>query len=376
MSDKALNLNPVKLQTLISALEQWAPKAYAEEWDNVGLLLEGDQELIGCIVALDVTLEVVQEAIAKGANVIVAHHPIIFKGVKQLTKRDPNQAATLLAARHGISIYAAHTNLDSVATGVSQALAQALGLQESKILSLREGLSYKVAVMVLPEDMDKVRAAMFQAGAGRISTYDECSYVIDCIGTFRPLPGANPAVGTAGGLREEHREQKVEFVVSKPDLPAVLAAMKHAHPYEVPAFEVVELVGVHPEVGLGMIGNLPMAMPVDYFYEFVKNSLGLKGLRATYASDIQEVSKVAVCGGSGSFLTKAARAAGAHAYITADIKYHEAFDAGTGMTLVDIGHYESEYWILPKIVAYLQEKIPNFAVHLTGINTNPVRFIA
>jgi dinuclear metal center YbgI/SA1388 family protein len=362
------------IQSIITTLEAWAPTSYQESYDNAGLIT-GDKgwTCTGVICSLDATEEVVAEAIAKGCNLVVAHHPIVFAGLKKLSGNGYVQRAIIKAIKHDIAIYAIHTNLDNVADGVNRMIAERLGLKHESlaILAPKTGLLCKLHTYVPLENAEAVREALFEAGAGHIGRYVECSFSTGGVGTFRPLEDTRPAIGTAGGPREQVAEEKVEVILPLHLQQKVLSALFKAHPYETVAYELVALQNAHQEVGSGLIGELPETLSETAFLHQLKERFGLQVVRHTPFRQ-RPVRMVALCGGAGSFLTKAAIAAGADAYITADVKYHEFFDADGQLLLADIGHFESEQYTIAGICKFLQHKFPTFAVLQTEVNTNPV----
>jgi dinuclear metal center YbgI/SA1388 family protein len=364
------------IQSIISTLEAWAPAAYQESYDNAGLIT-GDKAwpCSGVLCSLDATEEVVNEAIARGCNLVVAHHPIVFAGLKKLSGNGYVQRAIIRAIKHDIAIYALHTNLDNVANGVNRMIAERLDLKQESlaILAPKAGLLSKLHTYVPLESANAVSEALFEAGAGQIGRYVECSFSTGGVGSYRPLEDANPANGTAGGPREQVAEEKVEVILPVHLQQKVLAALFKVHPYETVAYELVPLQNMHQEVGSGLIGELPETLSETAFMHHLKERFRLQVVRHTPFRQ-RPVRTVALCGGAGSFLTKAAIAAGADAYVTADVKYHEFFDADGQLLLADIGHFESEQCTIAGICKFLQDKFPTFAVLQTEVNTNPVRY--
>lgn len=359
---------------IIRVLEHIAPPALQESYDNAGLLTgRRDMELRGVLVCLDSTEAIIREAAAKGCNMVVAHHPIIFKGLKSLTGRTYAERAVELAIKEGIAIYAVHTNLDNVLyRGVNQRIGSRLGLQDMRILApMREQL-FKLETFVPHAHAGAVREALFAAGAGNIGNYDACSFNLNGIGTFRPGEGSNPFIGAKGNIHQEE-ETYIQMIAPRHRESALIQALKAAHPYEEVAYQVLPLMNEWQESGSGLIGHLPEAMDSEAFLHHVQNAMALPAIRVAMGPQ-KQISKVALCGGAGSFLTKKALQAGADAYITADVKYHEYFDTEDLMWLLDIGHFESEQYTINLIVEVLNEKFPKFAVLLPETNTNPVKY--
>ena len=365
----------MKVRDVVYELERWAPPSLQESYDNSGLLVgDLDADVTGVLVSLDCTEEVVAEAVALGANVIVSHHPIVFKGLKRFTGTTYVERTVMAAIRQGVQLYAIHTNLDNVADGVNQRLAELVGCtrESLRILRPKNDLLKQVVVYVPADHSDAVQQAMFDAGAGRVGNYDECGWSVEGQGTFRPLGGAEPFAGQVG-VRERAHERRVEVVTTPELLSAVLQAMKAAHPYEEVAHGVWTLENVLTNVGSGMEGNLPTSMSEEAFLDSVKSALGCAALKHTKLLN-REVRKVAVCGGSGSFLLSDAIRSGADVFVTSDFKYHEFFDADGRIIIADVGHYESEWQTTDLIVNRLNEKFPNFAVHLAKANPNPIHY--
>ncbi|MCG2614367.1 Nif3-like dinuclear metal center hexameric protein [Terrimonas sp. NA20] len=358
---------------IISFLESVAHPSLQETYDNAGLIIgHPSWECTGVICSLDVTEEVISEAISKKCNLVVAHHPIVFRGLKRINGHNYVERTVIAAIKHDIAIYAIHTNLDNVQHGVSGRMAALLGLQKLMVLDPKEHTLKKLFTFVPADKAEQVRQAMFAAGAGQIGNYSECSFNSEGSGTFRAGPGSNPYVGQQD-VRHSEAEIKIEVVFPAYLESPVVAALKGSHPYEEVAFDVVALVNRHPQIGSGMVGELPAAMEETVFLERVKEIFGLKVIRHTPLTG-RSVKTVAVCGGAGSFLISKALRAKADMYITADMKYHESFDAEGRMVIADIGHYESEQFTIALLQEVLEEKFPTFAVLKTSVNTNPVQY--
>ena len=365
--------NMPQIKEICSYLEQWAPPAYSESYDNVGLLVGNrDEEVKGILVSLDCTETIIDEAIDRGCNMVVSHHPIVFKGLKRLTGKTYVERTILRAIKNDIALYAIHTNLDSVLTGVNGKIADLLGLTNRKILRpKREALS-KLTVFVPKEKSEVVRTAMFEAGGGVIGNYSNCSFNSDGTGTFQPEAGAKPAVGSVGKTQLE-QESRVEIMFPSYMSYDILTAMKAAHPYEEVAYYLHSLENENQYVGSGMVGELPEEKEGRDFLKFLKDSMQLEIIRHTEVVS-RNIRKVAVCGGSGSFLLADAKRSGADVFITGDFKYHEFFDAEGELIIADIGHYESEQFTIEIIADYLRENFTTFAVRLTEKNTNPIHY--
>jgi len=362
-----------KLRQLIAHLERLAPPALQASYDNSGLLVgHPDIDVEGVLVSLDCTEEIIAEAVAVGANVVVAHHPIVFSGLKRITGKTYVERTIIAAIKHDIAIYAIHTNLDSVlARGVNGRIADRLALENVKVLSPSKNTLNKLAVYVPRENTEEVAQAMFEAGAGRIGDYDRASFRSDGIGTFHPLEGANPSIGEVGS--DEHvKESKLEVVVPRVLAKAVLTAAKRVHPYEEMAYDLYALESNYPDYGMGAYGDLAEPMEHEEWMAFLCDAMELEAVKHT-APTGQLIKRVAVCGGVGSFLLPAAKGVGADVFVTADYKYHEFFDAEGKLIICDIGHYESERFTIDLLFESISTRFDTFAARMTSRNTNPVR---
>lgn len=363
----------MNLAKLTDALESWAPLLYQESYDNSRLLCgHPNQEISKALICLDITEQIVDEALAKGANLIVAHHPIIFGGIKSLTGKNDAERAIIKAIKSDIALYALHTNLDNVSTGVNAEIGRRLGIENPKILAPKKGLLKKLVVFVPCDHLDALKEALWIAGAGNIGEYDECSFSTEGIGTFRGSEKTNPSIGEPG-RREEVLEKRLEVLLSQDKLGPVLKAMKQHHPYEEVAHEVYPIENAHQEIGSGMFGDLSDAIPVMDFLKHIKENFG--GV-VRYTRPIQSsVQRVAWCGGSGSFLLGAAKGVGADIFLSSDFKYHQFFEADNEILIADIGHYENEQFTIDLIAEHLRKKFPSFAVLLTENSTNPINYL-
>lgn len=363
----------MKIQDITSLLEKIAPASLQESYDNAGLLTGNKSwECKGIITCLDATEEVVLEAISKNCNLVVAHHPIIFKGLKKINGKNYVERTIITAIKNDIAIYAIHTNLDNVIDGVNGKIADTIGLVNRSILSPKENLLQKLAVFVPTVHKQTLLDALFAAGAGDIGNYSECSFSGPGTGSFKGGEGASPFVGKPGERHYEN-EEKVEVIFPVWLQSQVLQAMKNAHPYEEVAHDIYALNNSYQQTGSGILGELTAEMDEKVFLDLLKTRFDLPLIRHT-AFIGKPVKKVAVCGGAGSFLTGAAIAFGADVYVTADVKYHEFFDADNRLLLADIGHYESEQFTTDLLFDILRQNFPNFAVLKTGIKTNPVNY--
>jgi dinuclear metal center YbgI/SA1388 family protein len=363
----------MKVKDITEYLETIAPKAYQESYDNSGLLTgEPLQEVTGALVTLDCIEAVVDEAIAKKSNLIIAHHPIIFKGLKKITGSNYVERTILKAIRNNIAIYAIHTNLDNVHTGVNRKIAQKIGLKNLKVLAPKHDTLTKLVTFIPKDHTDKVLQALYKAGAGQIGDYKNCSFQTEGTGTFMPTGSANPHIGKINE-QEKVTEDRAEVIFATHLEARVIGALKASHPYEEVAYYLTRLANVNQEVGSGMIGELEQSLEPIEFLRRLKSSMNLTAIRHTRLLD-QKVKKVAVCGGSGSFLLPQAIRSEADFFVTADFKYHEFFDAEGKITIADIGHYESEIFTKELLKEILTEKFPTFAVNFSTTDTNPVRY--
>lgn len=362
-----------KIREVISFLEQLAPPAYQESYDNARLITGNSaDELTGIVCSLDCTEDIVEEAIQLGANLIVAHHPIVFKGLKSLTGKSYVERTIIKAIKHDIAIYAIHTNLDHVAHGVNKRIADRLELTSTRILQPKKQLIQKLVFFVPEENKQEVIDAVHHAGAGQIGEYKDCSFQVKGMGTFTPSENAKPYLGQKG-QPEYVSEIRVEVILPTHLSGAVVQAMKKAHPYEEVAYYLQSLENANQEVGAGMIGELPQALSEEDFVSYLKEKMSLKTFKSTSFLG-KPIQKVAVCGGAGIFLLNDAKRSGADVFITSDVKYHEFFDADGQLILCDIGHYESEIFTKELLGERLSQNFPNIALYLTKVVTNPTSY--
>lgn len=364
----------MKASDIITFLETIAPPALQESYDNSGLIV-GDPhaEVTGILTSLDCSEDVVEEAIHLGCNMIVSHHPIVFGGLKRFNGRNYVERTVMKAIRHDIMLYAIHTNLDNVANGVNGKIAERLGLQNTRILAPKKDELRKLVTFAPAGHAEAVRQAMFNAGAGHIGNYDRCSFNMDGKGTFRAGEGTDAFVGQKGQLHVED-EVRIETVVPSFNTSRVIRAMCEAHPYEEVAYDVIPLNNSWNNVGAGMIGDLPTEVDAMEFLKGLKMALNTACVRHTLPHRSM-VKRIAVCGGSGSFLLSQAKAAGADVFITGDFKYHQFFDADNAIIIADVGHYESEQFTVQLLADRLDDYFPKFAIHLTRVRTNPVHYL-
>ncbi|MCX6305999.1 MAG: Nif3-like dinuclear metal center hexameric protein [Bacteroidetes bacterium] len=363
----------MKIAEIASCLESISPLALQEEYDNCGLLL-GDPggEFHKALLCLDLTCEVMTEAIKNQCDLVISHHPFIFRGLKKLTPGQPETAIITMAIKHDIAIYAIHTNLDNTLHGLNALVLSKIGISKYRILSPKAGMLSKLAVFCPADHAGKVRQALFDAGAGHIGNYDCCSYNMHGKGTFRASDQANPFVGEKNMLHVE-LETRVEVIVPRYHESKILAALMAVHPYEEVAYDLYPLHNTRPDAGAGLIGELDEPCDEAGFLERIRLALDIPVIRHS-SFRLKPVRRVALCTGSGSFLIREAISSKADAYLTADLKYHDFFGMENNMLLADIGHYESEKWVKEWLHAVLIEKFPNFAFLISEVNTNPVHY--
>ena len=363
-----------KIKEILSILEEMAPLAYAEDFDNVGLLV-GNQEnkVTGILVCHDALESVIEEAIAKKCNLVVCFHPIIFSGLKKITGKNYVERSVLKAIKNDIAIYAVHTALDNHKNGVNKIFSDALGMVNTRILVPKQNFIQKLVTYTIPENVEELRNALFEAGAGKIGNYEDCSFNSKGIGTYMGNEDSNPEIGERFEF-VENDEIKIEVTFEKQLQSKILKALFKNHVYEEVAYEIYDLQNTHQNIGLGMIGELEKPMSETEFLNFVKDKMQCGSIRHSTMLG-KPIQKVAVLGGSGSFAIKNAIQANADVFLTADLKYHNFYEAENQIVLADIGHFESERFTKNYIVDFLKKKIPNFAVNFSEENTNPVKYL-
>ncbi|MEP2169598.1 MAG: Nif3-like dinuclear metal center hexameric protein [Polaribacter sp.] len=362
------------IKDITNYLEELAPLNYAEDFDNVGLLVGNySTSVSGVLVTLDTLEETVDEAIAKKCNLIISFHPIIFGGLKKLNGNSYVERVVLKAIKNDIAIYATHTALDNSKNGVSAKMCAILGLENTKILIPKKGIIKKLTTYVPTNNTKALRTSLFSAGAGNIGNYDNCSFNINGEGTFRGNENSNPTLGEKGKNHSE-KETQISVIFESKNESAILKALQENHPYEEVAYEIVTTENIHQNIGMGMIGELSSEMDEKEFLLYLKKTMKTDCVRHSNLIN-KKIKKVAVLGGSGSFAISNAKRAGADAYVSADFKYHEFFKAENSILLADIGHYESEQFTKNLLVDYLTKKFSNFAVILSEKSTNPIYYI-
>ena len=371
----------MKIFEIFPILDEIAPLAYAEDWDNVGLLVgDKNQELTNVLVCHDALEEVINEAISKNCNLVVCFHPILFEGIKKITGRNYVERAVLKAIRNDICIYAMHTALDNHPLGVNKIFCDALGLTNTKILIPKKNFIRKLVTFAPNNEAENVRNALFNAGAGRIGNYENCSFTSVGIGTYQGNEDSNPVVGERFEMMSS-AEIKIEVTFEKHLESKILKALFQSHIYEEVAYEITVLQNQHQNIGLGMIGELETEMDEQEFLQLVKRKMQADGIRHSQFLN-KKIKKVAVLGGAGSFAISNAIIAGADIFLTSDLKYHQFYEAENKILLADIGHFESERYTKDYIVDCLSKKMITFAnnfpkskIVLSEINTNPVKYL-
>ena len=363
----------MKIKEIVSALERFAPLPLQDGFDNAGLQIGlTEAEATGALLCLDVTESIIDEAITLGYNLVISHHPLIFKGYKSITGRDYVECCILKAIRNDIVIYSAHTNLDNAPGGVNFKIAEKIGLKNVRVLDPKEDCLLKLVTFVPVAQADEVRKALFDAGCGCIGDYDSCSYNLKGEGSFRALEGANPFCGQVGELHKES-EIRIETILPAFKKSAVVKALLSAHPYEEPAFDLYPLKNVWSQVGSGVIGELKEAETELDFLKKIKKTFEVGCLKHTRLTG-RLIQRVALCGGSGAFLLP--RAVGiADVFITGEVKYHDYFGYENEILVAEIGHYESEQYTKEIFYSIIREMFPALDVQMTRVNTNPIKYL-
>ena len=362
----------LKIADALSAMDEAFPTATQDDWDNSGLIVgNADDELQGILLTVDITEAVVNEAVARGCNLVIAHHPILFRGAKRIVGANDEQRLIIAAIRNNIALYASHTCCDKSPRGTSTRLAQMIGLHDVAVLVPESKYLYKIVTFVPTAHAERVRDALFSVGAGHIGAYSECSYNLDGHGTFRALEGTHPFVG-AIGQRHTEPEVRIETIVPRHRLAKALRNLVDAHPYEEPAYDIYPLENELATLGYGAVGNLPEPVSVQQFLSMLKTTFSCGAIRHNEYD--KPIRRVAVCTGSGSEFISNALHAQADAYITADMKYHQFAQADGRMLIADIGHYESEALTTQLFLEVLKEKIHKFAPCLITDSTNPIKY--
>ncbi|MDY5353897.1 MAG: Nif3-like dinuclear metal center hexameric protein [Bacteroides pyogenes] len=364
----------MKIKEIVSALERFAPLPLQDGFDNAGLQIGlTDAEATGALLCLDVTEAVLDEAIALGYNLVIAHHPLMFKGCKSITGKDYVERCILKAIKNDIVVYAMHTNLDNARNGVNFKIAEKIGLKNLRVLAPKENSLLKLVTFVPVAEADKVRRALFAAGCGNIGNYDSCSYNSEGEGTFRANAEARPFCGEIGELHREP-EVRIETILPVYKEREAVKALLNAHPYEEPAFDLYPLKNDWKQMGAGLVGELEEPETELEFLKRIKRIFEMECLRHNKLSG-REIEKVALCGGAGAFLLPEAIRSGADVFITGEIKYHDYFGHEEEILMAEIGHYESEQYTKEIFYSIIRDLFPNFALQLSKINTNPIKYL-
>jgi len=362
------------VKSICELIEEVAPLSLQESYDNAGLLVGNSQmEVTSVLVCIDITEEVIEEAIKKNCNLIISHHPLIFSELKRLTGQNEVQRCVAKAIKNDLAIYAAHTNLDNVLQGVNGKIAEKIGLVNTRILQPKLNSLLKLITFVPRLHSYSVREALFNAGAGTVGNYDCCSYNIDGVGTFQANDNANPFVGEANKLHSES-ETRIEVILPYYLKNSILEALLKVHPYEEPAYDFIALENAWNQVGAGLVGELENTEDEFEFLNRIKDIFNQPSIRYTNLLG-KKIKRVAVCGGSGSSLLSDAITAKADVYISGDFKYHEFFNAQNSIIIADIGHFESEQFTKDIFFDIITKKMPTFAVQISDIKTNPINYL-
>ena len=364
----------MRIKEILQLIEHIAPLPLQEDFDNSGLQIgDANRETTGVLLCIDVTENVVEEAVSLGCNLIISHHPLAFKSFKSLTGRTYAERCMIAAIKHDIVIYAAHTNLDNAINGVNFQLAKLLGLQNVRILSPQKNALLKLVTFVPETHIENVRTALFNAGAGQIGDYDSCSYNLLGEGTFRAKAGANPFVGEIGEMHIE-KEVRIETILPRYKQNDVLRALLAVHPYEEPAYDFYPLENKWTQAGSGVVGELPEPIPEQEFLYLLKDVFNLPIIKHTKLQS-RNIRDVAICGGSGAFLLPQAISYGADAFVTGEAKYNDFYDVEDRLLFAVVGHYESEICTKDIFFDVISKKNPTFAVHKSAFDANPVKYL-
>ncbi len=362
------------VSNIIQLFENFAPPSYQESYDNSGLQVgNASNKVTGILLCIDVTESIIDEAVAIGANLVISHHPLIFSGIKRLTGNNYIEKTIVKAIKHDVSIFSCHTNIDNISQGVSFKMGEKLGLVNMHVLKPLTGNLLKLVTFAPIKHADIVRNALFLAGAGCIGNYDSCSYNLQGEGTFRALESATPFVGSKNTIHNEP-ETRIETIFPKHLENKIIDALLKAHPYEEVAYDIYPLNNKQNNVGAGVIGEFENSLDAITFLQKLKTIFGTPVIKHTEIVK-ENVLKVALCGGSGSFLLTDAKKAGADAFVTSDFKYHQFFDAERSIIIADIGHYESEQYTLEIFYDLLVKNFSNFAIRFTKVKTNPINYL-
>lgn len=365
----------MKIKEICTFLEEIAPLSYQENYDNAGLITGNfNTEITGILISLDCTEIILEEAISLGYNMVITHHPIVFKGLKKITGANYVERTIIKAIKNEIAIYAIHTNLDHVLNGVNGKIAQKLNLINVKVLRPKIDTLCKLVTYCPVSYADKIRQTLFEGGAGNLGNYTEASFNSNGIGTFK---GNNISHAFVGEKNQQHHEEetKIEVIFEQHKQKYIVSKLIENHPYEEVAYNIVALKNQNQNVGAGAIGQLSSEMDVTSFLEYLKEKMNISVIRHSALLD-KMIKTVAICGGAGSFLLEDAKRLNADIFISGDFKYHEFFDADDKIVIADIGHYESEQFTQELLLDVITNKFSNFAIRLTENNTNPIKYLA
>ena len=364
----------MKIKEIVSALDRFAPLPLQDGFDNAGLQIGlTEAEATGALLCLDVTEAVLDEAIALGCNLVISHHPLIFKGYKSITGKDYVERCILKAIRNDMVLYAAHTNLDNAKGGVNYKIAEKIGLKHLQVLEPKRNSLLKLVTFVPTEQAERVRKALFAAGCGNIGGYDSCSYNLKGEGTFRAGENTHPFCGSIGELHREE-EVRIETILPSYKKGEVVRALLSAHPYEEPAFDLYPLENEWTQAGAGIVGELETPETGLEFLKRIKKIFEVECVKHNRLTG-REIQKVALCGGAGAFLIPQAIRSGADIFITGEIKYHDYFGHEDEILLAEIGHYESEQYTKEIFYSIIRDLFPNFALQFSKVNTNPIKYL-
>ena len=364
----------MKIKEVLNALEMFAPLPLQDGFDNAGLQVGlTDAEVAGALLCLDVTEAVIDEAVALGYNLVISHHPLIFKGFKSITGRDYVERCVMKAIRNDIVVFSMHTNLDNAPQGVNYKMAEKIGLKNVRILEPKENCLLKLVTFVPVNHAEKVREALFSAGCGCIGGYDSCSYNVRGDGTFRAREGTRPYCGKIGELHQE-AETRIETILPEYRKAQVVRALLAAHPYEEPAYDLYPLKNSWSQAGAGVVGELPEAETETDFLKRIKKLFEVGCVKHSRLNG-RLIQTVALCGGAGAFLLPKAVAGHADVFMTGEVRYHDYFSYENDILIAEIGHYESEQYTKELLYSIIRDKFPALEMQITRVNTNPIKYL-
>jgi dinuclear metal center YbgI/SA1388 family protein len=363
-----------RIKDIINEIERYAPLSFQEDFDNAGVQIgDVNQPATGALLCLDVTENVIDEAVNAGFNLIVSHHPLAFRPLKSLTGKNYVERCMIKACKNDIVIYSAHTNMDNAVGGVNYKLAEMFGLEDIRILSPQKQKLMKIVTFVPEDAAETLRKALFKAGAGHIGNYSSCSFNTRGNGTFLAGESSNPYRGEIGQLHVE-KEVRIETVFPAYRKSPIIHALLSAHPYEEPAFDLYKLENEWQQAGSGIIGILPEWEDELIFLQRIKDVLNIECLKHSSLTG-RKLRTVSICSGSGAFLVNEAIASGADIFITGEAKYNDFYDVENHILLAVIGHYESEICTKDIFFHIISKKFPTFAVQNSIANSNPIKYL-